>query len=146
MILLKETAGDTLQGAIDGSNRIFVTSFDASPFTVQVFLNGLLKPPTWEDGFDVHPPRTIIMKEPPLFGDSLQVEYQSDVRTGGGAEGGCPGVPQVEVYKGDVQAAEAIPEEHTGEIVSSISISGQPDLLILATNLQPAILEATKED
>lgn len=111
MILLKETAGDTLTGDIDGSNVVFTTSFDFQFESVNVYLNGRLKVRDWDDGFWVTGVRIVTMKEPPLLGDTLEVEYRSDTRTGGGALGGVPGPAQIEVLRPDAEPeGERTPE------------------------------------
>ena len=89
MITVKETAGDTLVGAIDGANTVFLTTFDFDGL-VNVFLNGMLKQASLDDGYTATAPRTVTMKEAPLVGDTLEIEYKADVKTGGGALGGCP--------------------------------------------------------
>lgn len=109
MILLKETAGDTLTGAIDGSNVHYVCSFDFNADTVNVYVNGRLKIRDWDDGFVVLPPRTVAMKEALLLGDSLEVEYKSDTRTGGGALGGCPEAPLASILAPGVETGQDVP-------------------------------------
>jgi hypothetical protein len=92
MILITEAAGDSLTGLINGSNRVFVTSFNFVSAQVNVYMNGRLKVRDWDDGFTVTEPRTVTMKEAPEVGDSLHIEYQSTVRGGGGALGGVPSI------------------------------------------------------
>ena len=111
MILLKETAGDTLTGAIDGTNTTFLTSFDFNAESVNVYLNGRLKVRSFDDGFWVVGAREVVMKEPPLLGDTLEVEYRSDTRTGGGALGGVPPAAVVEVLAPEAEGqGERVPE------------------------------------
>jgi hypothetical protein len=111
MILLKETAGDTLVGAIDGTNTTFITSFDFSADSVNVYLNGRLKVRSFDDGFWVVGLREVVMKEPPLLGDTVEVEYRSDTRTGGGALGGVPPPAQVQVLEPEAEGTgERVPE------------------------------------
>lgn len=122
MILVKETAGDTLVGAVDGTNTAFATSFDFTPETVHVYLNGRLKIRDWDDGFWVTGVRLVIMKEPPLLGDTLEVEYRSDTRTGGGALGGIPAPPLIEILHPAVESAgEHVPETLAGELAPTSS-------------------------
>lgn len=94
MILIKDTAGDTLGGAINGINRVFTTRADFDPDRVHVYLNGLLKVASWDDGYTVTPPRTVTLKEAPVAGDSLEIQYMAPIRGGGGALGGVPAAPQ----------------------------------------------------
>lgn len=128
MIRLKETAGDTLIGAINGANTAYTTSFDFDPDTVNIFVNGRLKVRDLDDGFVLRAPRTIIMKEALLEGDSLEVEYKSDVATGGGADGGRPEPPQVtetiptvdsETHKPGIAAQDMDPSVAADELKSA---------------------------
>lgn len=91
--LISEIAGDSLQGVINGANRIFTVTYDYNPDKVQVFLNGRLKVATLDDGYDLYPPRSVRMREPPLDGDTVEIQYQASVLTGGGAMGGIPEPP-----------------------------------------------------
>ena len=135
MILLKETAGDTLTGAIDGSNKIFLTSFDFTPETVNVYLNGRLKIRDWDDGFWVTGTRLVTMKEPPLLGDTLEVEYRSETRTGGGALGGIPSAAEMEIIRPvsesegedlpSVMAKPLVPINTSGEDRPAVSSRGE---------------------
>jgi len=109
MIRLKETAGDTLTGAINGTNTVYVTSFDFDASTVNIYVNGRLKVRDLDDGFYVRAPRTIILKEALLVDDSLEIEYKSDVATGGGADGGVPPSPEVVESLPGVETDENIP-------------------------------------
>jgi hypothetical protein len=135
MILLKETAGDTLVGGIDGANTEFTTTFDFTAETVNVYLNGRLKLRDWDDGFWVVGTRTVVMKEPPELGDTLEVEYRSDTKTGGGASGGVPQAATVQVLKPeaegegehvpDVQAQELAPSSTSSEHKPGVSSRGE---------------------
>lgn len=91
--LISEIAGDSLQGVINGSNRIFTVTYDYNPAKVQVFHNGRLKIQSLDDGYDLYLPRSVRMREPPQVGDTLEVQYQADMLTGGGALGGVPEAP-----------------------------------------------------
>lgn len=118
MITIKETAGDTLEGAIDGANTDFETSFDiADP--VSVFLNGILLQADLETGYWVIPPRIIRMKEAPQAGpddaDTLEVEYRANVKAGGGALGGCPPAPVVGTFTG----AELVAQDNKPSVGAS---------------------------
>jgi hypothetical protein len=95
MIVIKETVGDTVIGALDGTNATFKLSFPFASGTVNVFHNGLLLNPSFDDGFSESAPQTIIMNEAPQVGDSVIIEYHSNVKSGGGALGGIPRPPQV---------------------------------------------------
>ncbi len=96
MMLIKETAGDTLTGAIDGTNATFVVSFDYDISLVNVFWNGILKVASLDDGYTLTTPRTVVLKEAPQVGDTIEIEYNYNNRTGGGALGGIPEPPVVE--------------------------------------------------
>lgn len=141
MILLKETGGDTLQGAIDGVNTAFVCSFDFQADTVQIYVNGRLKLKDWDDGFWVQPPRTVILKEAPLTGDSLEIEYQSPTKTGGGAEGGRPSPPVVETFVSTVAAGEDRPSQEAVILEPAMTSQGQPIPVTLAEDVRPAMLK-----
>jgi len=139
MIQLKETAGDTLVGVIDGTNITYVCSFDFNPDTVNVYVNGRLKIRDWDDGFVVLSPRTVKMKEPLLLGDSLEIEYKSNTQTGGGALGGCPNAPTVAILEPGVQASQDIP----GALATNMEPTSfaQENRPTLATDsLTPAII------
>ncbi len=95
MRLFKDTAGDTLSGAIDGTNAVFTARYAFLPESVNVYVNGLLKVRDWADGFTVTAPKTVTLNEAPQVGDSLEIEYQTNMQTGGGALGGVPDSPVV---------------------------------------------------
>ena len=118
MILLKETAGDTLSGAIDGVNAQFGTTFDFQAESVNVYFNGRLLIRAWDDGFWVTGTRLVTMKEAPMLGDTLEIEYRSDTRTGGGALGGIPQAATMEVLRPNAEATkESIPDVIASELV-----------------------------
>lgn len=139
MILLKETAGDTLAGSIDGVNFAYTCSFDFNVDTVNVYVNGRLKIRDWDDGFVVVPPRTVHMKEPLLTGDSLEIEYKSDVKTGGGALGGCPDAPIVASLEPEVDADQLVPGAATDNLEPT-SFSGENKPVALSDELKPVII------
>jgi hypothetical protein len=139
MIRLKETAGDTLVGAINGVNTVYTTSFDFDPGSVNVYVNGRLKVRTLDDGFTPQAPRTLIMKEALLIGDSLEVEYKSDVATGGGADGGCPSPPQIEIAKPTTESDEYLPALLTEDMDPSLT-ADELRLSMIAASLKPVII------
>ena len=139
MIRLKETAGDTLVGAINGVNTVYTTSFDFDPGSVNVYVNGRLKVRTLDDGFTPQAPRTLIMKEALLIGDSLEVEYKSDVATGGGADGGCPSPPQIVEARPTTDSDEYIPGMTTDNLDPSLT-ADELRLSMITDSLQPVIL------
>jgi hypothetical protein len=141
MILIKETAGDSLQGDIDGANCFFVCSFDFDDGTVQVYLNGRLKVRGWDDGFHVQVPRTVVMHEPPQVGDSLEVEYKAFTRTGGGAPGGRPEAPAITPLTPGASASEDRPQEIAQNLEPDIAGRGAARGMILPTELRPVILK-----
>lgn len=146
MITLKETAGDTLVGAIDGVNTEFYTTFDFQAETVQVFWNGRLKVRDWDDGFLVQGTRKVVMKEAPLIGDSLEIEYQSTTRTGGGADGGCPSAPEARIIQPDTIAGEDTPGMGSDELVSSLAAQAE-EVPVLANQLdRPSLFIASVEE
>jgi len=145
MIQLKETAGDTLTGAIDGTNYAYGTSFDFNPDTVQVYVNGRLKIRDWDDGFVVIPPRTVHLKEPLLAGDSLEVEYQSPTNSGGGALGGVPGAPTAEVFQPGVSGEDLAPVFTSGDMRPSALVDTEPASL-LAEDLRPVIITSSSTE
>lgn len=140
MILLKETAGDTLSGAIDGANTQFTTTFDFVPETVNVYLNGRLKVKDWDDGFWVTGTRLVTMKEPPLLDDTLEIEYRSDTKTGGGALGGVPAAPQTTVLKPDAEpAGENVPNTMAKDLKPCSTSQGQRPTLSSEGELVPVL-------
>jgi hypothetical protein len=146
MITLKETAGDTLVGAVDGINTEFQVSFVFVPETVQVFVNGRLKVRAWDDGFLVQGTRKVVMKEAPLAGDSLEVEYHSDVHTGGGADGGCPGAPETRIIQPDTLTGEDIPEVSSEEIEASLAAQAELAPVIAPQSERPALFTSMPEE
>lgn len=146
MITLKETAGDTLVGAVDGVNTEFYVSFDFQPETVQVFVNGRLKVRDWDDGFLVQGARKVVMKEAPLSGDSLEIEYHSDVHTGGGADGGCPSAPETRIIHPDTLAGEDIPDMGSEEMESSLSAQAELAPVIVPQSERPTLFTSMSEE
>jgi len=139
MIRLKETAGDTLIGAVNGVNTVYTTSFAFDPGTVNVYVNGRLKVRDLDDGFTPQAPRTVILKEALLIGDSLEVEYKSDVATGGGADGGCPPPPQVVISKPRTESEEYRPGIATDDLDPAL-VSDELRLSVITDKLQPVII------
>lgn len=60
----------------DGVNRIFWTSVEYFSGTVSVWKNGVRLVPGWDTGYEELGSRQIQMKEAPLTGDSLSVQYE----------------------------------------------------------------------
>lgn len=145
MILIKETAGDTLEGAIDGANTVYKTSFNFSLESVNVYVNGQLKVRDWEDGFWVTAPNIVTLKEALLDGDTLEVEYKADVRTGGGADGGCPNPPQIEMVRPDTHAQENLPDMSGDDIEPAVLSDGEPRAVVFTDSLRPVILKPESE-
>jgi hypothetical protein len=146
MITLKETAGDTLLGAVDGVNTEFYVSFDFTPETVQVFLNGRLKIRDWDDGFLVQGARKVVMKEPPLAGDSLEIEYASTVRTGGGADGGCPSAPEATIMQPDTLTGEDTPGMGSAELGSILAAQSESVPVLVNLSERPSLFVSAVED
>jgi hypothetical protein len=105
MNVLKETAGDTLQGAIDGVNLVYTTTLAFSVDRVSVYVNGRLKVAEWDDGYTLEAPKTLRMKEALEVGDSLEVEYGTAEATGGGALAGVPTIVGLGVLQPSVVTA-----------------------------------------
>lgn len=149
MILVKETAGDTLTGAIDGSNKTFETSFDFNAVGVKVYLNGMLMQADLDTGYDLIPPRYVIMKEPPLADpdgcDTLEVEYRADVKTGGGALGGCPDAPTIETMEPTLDAMQDIPELQAANLEPTIDGSEDKPAMIGVGGVRPSMVGTKKE-
>jgi hypothetical protein len=146
MITLKETAGDTLIGAVDGVNTEFYVSFDFTPETVQVFVNGRLKVRSWDDGFFVQGNRKVVMKEVPLAGDSLEIEYHSNVHTGGGADGGCPSAPETRIIQPDTLTGEDIPGLGSEELESFLSAQAELSPVIVSQSERPTLFTSMSEE
>lgn len=145
-VLIKETHGDTIVGAIDSSNTDYDVTFDLIADSVNVYVNGILKIRDWDDGFYVIPPRTIRMKIPLLVGpgaddiDSLEIEYKANIRTGGGAEGGCPLAPVTVEHIPSVATDEEIPNITTDELKPNTTADGIDPPVVLTDTLRPVIL------
>ena len=90
---LTETAGNTLAGAINGTNATFHTTYPMQLDFVSVYINGRLKVAALADGYAVFDSFTVVLKEAPLVGDTVQVEYRTGSGFGGGADGGIPSAP-----------------------------------------------------
>ena len=62
-------------GAVDGSNRLFETTKVYTRGSLIVFLNGFALRRLWANGWVECPLKKFQMKEAPLPGDDLQVQY-----------------------------------------------------------------------
>lgn len=144
MILIKETAGDTLTGVIDGANKAFVTSFDFDDANVKVYLNGMLMQANLDTGYDLIPPRTVVMKEAPLPNpdgcDTLEIEYRAEVKTGGGALGGCPDAPTVESLEPTLDLTEETPELAADNLEPTTITQEATPAMIGVQGVRPAML------
>lgn len=141
MIQIRETGGDTLVGAIDGVNVYYTTTYTFNLDSVNVYVNGRLKIREWDDGFYVRSPNVVVMKEPLLEGDSLEVEYKADIKTGGGADGGVPVRIEIEEKIPDVNAIQNLPGIRADDLGSSLSSDGDIKSEIGAFNYRPVILK-----
>lgn len=144
MILIKEQGAHdpegTVQGAIDGSNQVFVVSFDFVTDSVNVYVNGRRKFQGFDDGFDVLPPRSVVTKEALRPGDTLEIEYKSDTKTGGGALGGCPEPMRASVIEPDaIVPREDLPELRTDEIEPSAS-TREDKPTVTASGMKPTLI------
>lgn len=96
-MLVTDFSGDTLQGAIDGSNRVFKTSLPFDLDSLQVYCNGLNKLPDLDDGFEVLDSQTFRMREAREDGDTVSATYAlAGTNTVGGQPDGVP--PTASVY------------------------------------------------
>jgi hypothetical protein len=136
-VLIRERSSDSLTGDIDGANQRFLITFSANPDTVAVYRNGLLIDPSRDNGYTFLPPNDVRMKIAPLVGDTLEVEYQSDVLTGGGADGGVPSPPVIEVLEPDLLAeGEETPELEADSLKPSTSTTqDRPE--VVSEDLRP---------
>jgi hypothetical protein len=139
MITIKETAGDTLVGAIDGTNIEFYTSFPFVPETVQVFWNGRLKVRDWDDGFTIQSPTKVVLKEAPLPGDSLEIEYESGTRTGGGADGGCPDAPKITIIQPGTISGEDTPGMISEKLSAKLAAPGNTPPATASSSDRPSL-------
>lgn len=131
MKLIRERAGDTLTGAVDGTNQRFVTTFDYVVGDLVVYLNGLRLQAAPDNGWIPQPPRDIVMKQPPYELDTLEVEYLADVATGGGHLGGRPDPPTLTTMEPRVEVlGENVPRIETSELEPAATV----------TNLRPTLL------
>lgn len=144
MIILKETALEGLIGVIDGVNRTYRVHVDFNPDTVNVYVNGLLKVREWDDGFVVQSPRTVILNEPLVEGDSLEIEFQTDAKTGGGALGGVPEPPQLEELVPRLEVDAPPVPKFTIEQAPSVSLEAEPlaGVSVGVDALRPRILDS----
>lgn len=141
MIVIKETAGDSLQGTIDGVNKTFeATNEFLDSDSVDIYVNGRLKVRSWDDGFSVVLPKTVILNEAPLVGDSLTIEYKHPAMTGGGADGGCPSAPEIVIIKPETQAMEYSPGVLSENIEPGMSSNGELSSSVFTESLRPVIL------
>lgn len=108
-MLVVDTWGSTLSGAIDGVNQAYYTSLDFDADSVCVYVNGRMKDlsPEYLDGAEVIGPRGIFMREALIEGDTIAVAYQL---AGQASLGGAPDVGQAAVMV-DTRA-DASPELH----------------------------------
>jgi len=144
-LLVKETAGDTLTGAIDGVNKVFQTSFDFNDAFVNVYLNGLLLQDDLDTGYNLIPPRTVVMKEAPQFGpddpDTLEIEYKAvGIKTGGGALGGCPEPLQVSTVIPEMQTSQNIPSLGADDLEPETLTQENEPRILVNPDLRPRML------
>ena len=140
MIIIKETQGDTLQGVIDGVNVTYVTTYAFSNIQhVNIFVNGRLKIRDWDDGFSVVLPDQVILNEPLLDGDSLEVEYYSGAPTGGGADGGCPAAPELVILSPETRSDNETPGLITDELEPGAFADNMVST-VLSDELRPVIV------
>ena len=66
---------ETPTPAADGVTTDFLVSKDFTPGTVSVWHNGIRLQADLDTGYSESLPRTVSMKEPPLTGDTLAVEF-----------------------------------------------------------------------
>jgi len=143
MIQIRERQGDTLQGDIDGINVTYTTTYNFyDDIRVNIYVNGRLKIRAWDDGFSVVMPNQIVMKEPLLDGDSLEVEYSSGAPTGGGADGGCPNRPELSIMAPETLADENVPEILADDIDPYAFAEGEFDMDVLSDDLKPVIVHS----
>lgn len=150
-LLVKETAGQTLTGVIDGINRTFVTSYPYNDTFVQVYLNGLLLQADLETGYVLVPPSTIVMNEAPQAGpddpDTLEVEYKVlGGSTGGGALGGIPGPIELATFAPTTKTKHNRPQ--VGGQLLEPGIAGDQTAPTLATgaDLRPVVISDDEKD
>jgi hypothetical protein len=137
--LISEVAGDSLQGAINGANRIFTVTYDYNPDKVQVFHNGRLKIQNLDDGYDLYPPRSVRMREPPETGDTVEVQYQANVSTGGGALGGVPEAPVVTQLAPSIDGHSNEPQV-SGEDLKPVATSHDDRPGLLSEDMVPVLI------
>jgi hypothetical protein len=141
IVLITETAYESLQGVIDDVNRTYVVSYDYAETTVNVYVNGRLKVASLDDGFDLVPPRTVVMKEALLVGDTLEIEYQTSAAgvTGGGAQGGVPGPMRIVQLDPDVIThGERVPDV-SAETLQPRTFSRHDGPQLTAEDLRPVL-------
>lgn len=145
MITIRETQGDTLQGAVDGVNRSYLTSYDFyDDIHVNIYVNGRLKVRDWDDGFEVTLPKQVTLKEALLPGDSLEVEYWSGAPTGGGADGGCPCAPETDILYPGAEIDEDVPEV-LADAVEPSAFTDVPQLDLISEDMHPEIAVIEEE-
>lgn len=64
-------------GSVDGFNTSFQTSNPYAPGSIRVWLNGQLKQPDLDDGYNELGGSSFAMLEAPVTGDVLQVFYMA---------------------------------------------------------------------
>jgi len=144
-ILVKETVGDSLSGSIDGNNKVFQTSFDINDAFLNVYLNGQLLVAATDSGYDLIPPRTVILREAPILDvdhpETLEIEYRAvGAATGGGALGGRPPAMQSSITTPTVQASTNAPIISTRPLQPSVvAVDDVPSAFGLSA-LKPTML------
>jgi hypothetical protein len=145
MILLKETAGDTLIGAIDGVNKLYEVNYDYIADKVVVYINGQRKIDFLDDGSTLIPPRQVQLKEPLLVGDNLEIEYAVDTPAGGGALGGLPIISGATEDLPTITPDQRLPSQRAQILEPHASLRKLIPAL-LARGLRPAILDSRARD
>jgi len=72
-VLDRSVKGETLTGAINGSNATYTTAFDFIPETVEVFYNGVLQ--SLLDDYITTGTNTVVFTFSPEVPDKLKVNY-----------------------------------------------------------------------
>ena len=74
-----EESGDSLMGALDGRNRLFMTTLDMRmDRIIEVYVNGLRRIAELDDGYEILGTRLIRLKQAPVTEDTVAVGYSSD--------------------------------------------------------------------
>ena len=79
MLRVVEESGDSLGGALNGTNKVFKTTLPMRlDRIVEVYINGLRRIDELDDGYDLTGPSQVTLKQAPVPLDTVAIGYYAD--------------------------------------------------------------------